>query len=154
MIPAVFTAAEPKRSNKPAPPPAIVKLGWLAGHWRMEQGGRVIDAQWMAPAAGVMLGMSRTITKGRVLEHEFMQIREGPGGMLFYVSQPAGQPDTTYQQTAQTETDVSFENLLHDFPQRISFTRQPDGAWVAAVEGRNPDGTTRRVEYGLARVQP
>ena len=28
---------------------------------------------------GVMLGMARTVAKGKVLEYEFVQIREGPG---------------------------------------------------------------------------
>ena len=54
----------------PAPKPpvtasmAISQLGWLAGNWRLERNGRVVDEQWMAPAGGVMLGMSRTVIPG------------------------------------------------------------------------------------------
>jgi hypothetical protein len=108
----------------------------------------------MAPAAGVMLGMSRTIAKGKVLEHEFMQIREGPGGMLFFVAQLTGQPEATFQHSSLTEAEVVFENTLHDFPQRISYTRQSDGGLVAALEGPNSDGTTKRIEFSFLRAQP
>jgi Domain of unknown function (DUF6265) len=154
MIPAAVPGAVPKKSGQPAPAPVIEKLAWLAGHWRMEKSGRVVDEQWMAPAAGVMLGMSRTIAKGRVLEHEFMQIREGPGGMLFFVAKPAGQPEATFPHASLTDAEVVFENPLHDFPQRISYALQGDGGLLAALEGPNPDGTTRRIEFSFVRVQP
>jgi hypothetical protein len=154
MLPVALFGAVPNKSGKPAPATVIDKLSWLAGHWRMEKGGRVIDQHWMAPAAGVMLGMSRTIAKGKVLEHEFMQIREGPGGMLFFVTQLPGQPEATFQHASLTETEVVFENPLHDYPQRISYTRQPDGGLVTVLEGPNPDGTTRRSEYAFGRGQP
>ncbi len=98
LLPVLLAPAPGAVDQKKSPPPlAITKLAWLAGNWRMEKGGRVIDEQWMAPAAGVMLGMVRTIAKGRVVEHEFVQIREGPGGDLFYVSQPSGQKEATFQ---------------------------------------------------------
>ena len=31
--------------------------------------------QWMTPAGGTLLGISRTVAKGRTVAHEFMQIR-------------------------------------------------------------------------------
>jgi Domain of unknown function (DUF6265) len=154
MIPAALLGADPKKSGQTAPAPAIARLSWLAGHWRMEKNGRVIDEQWMAPAAGVMLGMSRTIAKGRVLTHEFMQIREGPGGMLFFVAQPAGQAEGTFQHVSLTADEVVFENPLHDFPRRISYARQPDGGLLAFIEGPEADGTTKRIEFAYGRVQP
>ena len=91
----VVPAADKTKAAKPAPTVNIVKLAWLAGHWRLEKGGRVIDEHWMAPAGGVMLGMGRTVSKGKELEHEFLQIREGPDGVLYYVAQPSGQPEAS-----------------------------------------------------------
>ena len=140
--------------KKPAAPPAINRLGWLAGSWRMEKTGRVIDEQWMPPAGGVMLGMARTIAKGRVVEHEFLQIREGPGGDLFYVAQPSGQKEAAFQVKSLTDTEVVFENPQHDFPQKITYTLRPDGSLLAAVEGPGPDGATKRNEFLYGRVQP
>jgi hypothetical protein len=131
----------------------IEKLAWLAGSWRMERAGRVVEEQWMAPAAGVMLGMSRTVAKGRVVEHEFIQIRVGPGGDLFFIAQPSGQKEATFQHTALTDSEVVFENPNHDFPQKITYTRKADGSLLAVIEGPRDDGTVRRVEFAYQRVR-
>lgn len=133
---------------------SLARLRWLAGSWRMEKAGRVVDEQWMAPAGGVMLGMARTVAKGKVLEYEFTQIREGPGGELFYVAQPARQKEAAFKLVAQTDTDVVFENKEHDFPQTIAYSLRADGTLLAYVEGPKADGTLRRIEYAYQRVQP
>jgi hypothetical protein len=133
---------------------AINQLAWLAGHWRMERAGRVVDEQWMAPAAGVMLGMSRTISRGKVIEHEFIQIREGPGGALFFIALPSGQKEAAFQVVSLGATEAVFENPQHDFPQKISYTLQPHGTLLAAIEGPGKDGQTRRIEFAYKRIQP
>ncbi len=139
--------------KKPPPSPTISKLVWLAGNWRVEKSGRLIDEHWMAPAAGVMLGMVRTIAKGRVTEIEFRQIREGPGGDLFYVTQPSGQKEAAYQISSFTETAVVFANPQQDFPQKISFALRPDGSLLAVIEGQGPDGQVKRVERAYQRIK-
>lgn len=149
LIPVFAFAQDPK-----ATPASLARLAWLAGNWRMEKGGRVMDEQWMAPAGGVMLGMARTVAKGKVIEYEFTQIREGPGGELFYVAQPAKQKEAAFKVVAQTETDVVFENKEHDFPQTIAYSLRADGTMLAYIEGPKADGTTRRVEYAYRRVLP
>ena len=148
VLPVALFAQE----QKPAPVATLARLGWLAGQWRLEKAGRVTDEHWMAPAGGVMLGMSRTVAKGKVLEHEFSQIREGPGGDLFYVALPSRQKETAFRAVAQTDTDVVFENKEHDFPQTIGYSLKPDGSVVASIEGPGKDGTTRRIEYPYKRV--
>ena len=67
-------------AKKPAAKPGVDALAWLAGRWEFEQSGRVVREEWMAPAGGTMLGMSRTVKGGKTIEYEFLQIREGPGG--------------------------------------------------------------------------
>jgi hypothetical protein len=136
------------------PAQSVSRIGWLAGHWRMEKAGRVLDEQWMAPAGGVMLGMARTVAKGKTLENEFLQIREGPGGELYYIAQPSGQKETAFRLTSLAETEVVFENKEHDFPQRISYRQNSDGTLLASIEGPGKDGTTKRIEYPYRRVQP
>jgi uncharacterized protein DUF6265 len=150
-LPAMARAADKKKA---APPPAISRLVWLAGDWRMERNSRVVDEHWMAPGAGVMLGMVRTVMKGRVLEHGFLQIREGPGGDLFYVAQLSGQKEAAFQLSSLTETSVVFENPQHDFPQKISYSLQPDGSLLTTMEGPGPDGQPKRIDGSFRRVIP
>lgn len=151
------TAPGPKKgkADKPAPMPQLEKLMWLTGSWRMEKAGRLVEEQWMAPAGGVMLGMSRTVVKGRVVEYEFMQIREGPGGTLFFIAQPSGQKEAAFQLLGLEENGVIFENREHDFPQRILYTRQPDGSVLAAIEGPlGMDDKRKRIEFPYVAVKP
>ncbi len=133
--------------ESPAPGATIERLAWLAGDWRMEKAGRIVDEQWMAPAGGVMLGMSRTVAKGKVVEHEFIQIRVGPEGGLFFIARPSGQKEATFKAVRQSDTEVVFENKDHDFPQVIAYRLNADGTLLATVEGPRADGTTRRAEF-------
>jgi hypothetical protein len=152
-LPLAVSAADAKKPGKPVPPPVIGRLAWLAGNWRMERNGRLIDEQWMTPAGGVMLGMTRTVAKGRLVEYEFVQIREGPGGDLFYIAQPSGQKEAAFQIKTLADNAVVFENPLRDFPQSISYTLLADGTLLAAIEGPGPDGQLKRVEFPYQRVQ-
>ena len=132
--------------------PSLERLRWLAGDWRMERAGRVVDEHWMAPAGGVMLGMSREVAKGKVVAHEFMQIREGPGGELFLVALPSRQKEAAFKVLRQSDTETVFENKEHDFPQTIGYRLNSDGTVLAWIEGPRADGTTRRMEYAYKRV--
>ena len=145
--------AKGKNDAKPAAMPQLAKLAWLAGSWRTERTGRVTEEQWMAPSGGTMLGMSRTVMKGRVVEYEFMQIREGPGGTLFFIARPSGQPEAAFQLLSLEDNGVIFENSAHDFPQRILYTREADGSVLAAIEGPlMADDSRKRVEFPYKRV--
>ena len=152
LLPVVLLAADKNKPGKTPPPPSIDKLAWLAGSWRAEKSGRMIEEQWMAPVAGVMLGMSRTVAKGKVVEHGFLQIRVGPGGDLFYIAQPSGQKEAAFQITALTDREAVFENPNHDFPQKISYTLKADGSMLAAIEGPDADGEPKRIEYPFVRA--
>lgn len=143
------------KGDQPAPAPQLEKIAWLAGSWRMEKAGRVVEEQWLAPAAGLMLGLSRTVAKARVTEFEFMQIREGPGGALFFVAQPSGQKEAAFQMASLSDSEIVFENPEHDFPQRITYTHLAEDSVLAAIEGApGADGKRRRVEFTYKRVQP
>lgn len=155
LLPVALLAADAgKNGKKQLPRPEIERLAWLAGSWRMEKSGRLVEEQWMAPAGGVMLGMGRTLAKGKVVEHEFLQIRVGPGGDLFYVSMPSGQKEATYRHTLLTDKEVVFENPNHDFPQKITYTLKADGALLVVAEGPGDDGTAKRSEFSYVRVGP
>jgi len=152
LMPAGLAGADKHKAAPPAP--IIAKLAWLAGNWHLEKSGRVMDEQWMAPVGGVMLGMSRTVAKGRVVEQAFRQIREGPGGDLFYVLQLAGQPEAAYQSSTVSETEIVFENPERDYPRKISYRLQPDGGLQVVLEGVDAEGQPRLTQTALQKAAP
>jgi hypothetical protein len=98
-----------------------------------------------------MLGVSRTTAGERTVAYEFIVLRADENGQISYVAKPSGQAEAAFKLVWVSATDVVFENLEHDFPQRISYVLQPDGSLLAAIEGTR-NGQTRRVEFPYRRV--
>ena len=129
----------------------IDRLSWLTGCWSRVRPGGMTEEHWMAPRGGTMLGMSRTVAKGRIAEHEFIQIRV-QDGRLVYIAQPSTQATTTFTAVSATDRDVVFENLAHDFPQRVIYRKGEGGATLQArIEGLR-DGQLRGIDFPYVAV--
>lgn len=105
----------------------------------------------MAPAGGAMLGMSRTVRRGRMVTHEFMQIREASAGGIEFHAQPAGQAPDTFAAARVSDSEVVFENAGHDFPQRVIYAADGPARLQARIEGIDK-GRERVVRFPMVRV--
>lgn len=153
MIAAALCAGALLAAAPQAPvPDALARLAWLAGCWRRETAGRVVEEQWMAPAGGVMLGAGRTVSApdGTLVEYEQVRI-EARGDTLAYVARPSGQPEATFTALAPGEGSIVFENATHDFPQRVGYRVAGADSVVAWIEGTH-GGQLRRVEFPYRRA--
>lgn len=123
---------------------------WLAGHWRVEDGGRVTDEVWLAPAQGLMTGMSRT-HGGKSPFFEFVRIEQRDGA-LYYVAQPRGGAATEFRATDIAADAITFENPAHDFPQRIVYERRGTDVLAARIEG-SIEGKPRVERWDYRRIR-
>lgn len=130
--------------------PDVTALGWMSGCWRQESPSRTVDEVWMAPSGDGILGMSRTVARGRIVEHEFLQIRV-QDGRLVLIAKPSRQPEATFTAKTVEPRAVTFENLAHDFPQRVIYRLQEDGALVGRIEGEE-QGKAKGVDFPMRRV--
>jgi len=137
-------------AGPPAAKPTVAALAWLSGCW-LGTGDEETMEQWMKPAGGTMLGMSRTVADGRTVAYEFIVLRERDGA-VYYVARPSGQEEASFKLVRSNEREAVFENPEHDFPQRITYRLWPDGSLEAAIEGI-VGGKTRRVEYPMKRIR-
>jgi len=128
----------------------VADLAWLAGGWRMERNGRVVEEHWLPPAGGTMLGVSRTVKEDQTLEYEFMVLRADAAGVLHFHASPSGQAGAAFRLVRVEGRTFVFENPANDFPQRVIYGLQPDGSLLAAIEGRR-DGKVRRIEFPYRR---
>ena len=119
----------------------VNQLSWIAGCWQGEARGRVFEEHWMKPAAGMMLGMSRTRSGDKVVSTEFLSI-EAYEGKLSYVAHPSKQAMTAFTLMSASSDEAVFENLAHDFPQRIIYRKTPDGlhARVESADSKKAQG--------------
>ncbi|MGE3403237.1 MAG: DUF6265 family protein [Vicinamibacterales bacterium] len=93
--------------------------------------------------------LSRTVRAGKLAEFEFVILRED-GGTLVYEARPSAQPSTAFRSTTITESSIVFENLEHDFPQRVGYERRGTSL-TAYIEGP-VNGETRRIEFSYQRI--
>jgi uncharacterized protein DUF6265 len=131
----------------------VQRLAWLQGCWRIDAANRIVEEQWSAPRGGTLLGTSRTVRDGKTIEHEFVIVREAADGRLAYEVSPSGRPVTVFTSISLDESAVVFENLQHDFPQRVAYQRKSDDL-LAWIEGpaKNAPGQLRRIEYPYRKV--
>lgn len=128
--------------------PAVADLGWMQGCWRTD-GDTPTEEHWSSPEGGLLVGWSRTLRDGRAVAVEHLRVQAGPDGRPTLVALPSGQDAAAFPAVALTDREVVFENLDHDFPNRITYTRTADRL-RAQVEGVADGRTTRAftVDYG------
>ncbi len=98
-----------------------------------------------------MLGVGRTVRGGKTVEHEFLQIRQSADGKIVYIALPSRQREATFTASSVSEGAVTFENPLHDFPQRISYKALPGDRLAARIEGMR-NGAVRGVDFHMKRT--
>ena len=103
------------------------------------------QVKWLAPKGGTMIGVGRTVRGGKLVEYEFVLLRERDG-KLAYQAHPSGQPSAVFLSKEVGPTAVVFENLEHDFPQRVGYGLDASGNLIGWIEGTR-DGTSKRIEF-------
>jgi hypothetical protein len=114
--------------------PTVEQLAWMSGSWEGTAGKASIEEHWTPVAGGTLFGVSRTIVEGKTVAFEFLRIEARADG-IFYVAQPGGRLPTDFKLTRLEGSEAVFENLQHDFPQRIIYKKNADGTLDARVEG-------------------
>lgn len=137
--------------NAYAQEPALASMAWLSGCWAAESGEPGSEEHWLSPAGGTMLGIGRTVKKGKTMQHEFLQIRSNAEGKLVYIALPSGQKEASFVAISQSEGAITFENLQHDFPQRVSYRLMPGDKLAARIEGMR-NGALRGIDFPMKRV--
>jgi hypothetical protein len=112
----------------------LAPLAWISGSWAGTQGETTTEEHWTDPTGGLMLGMNRARRGDRVVMFEFLRI-VARGDSIFYIALPRGRGETAFPMKELAGTRVVFENLAHDFPQRISYWQDKPGELHARTEG-------------------
>ena len=146
MTALVLAAAAASASPAPA---GIEQIRWLSGCWESVDPAKGVEEQWMAPRGGTMLGAGRTVRGDRLVEYELVLIKE-QDGRLAYEAHPSGQPSATFPSKEIGATKVVFENLEHDFPQRVGYELAGE-TLTAWIEGTS-NGKTKRIDFPYRRA--
>lgn len=132
------------------PLPGLARVTWLQGCWVSVSPERVVEEHWTGARSGTMMGISRTLSGDTLAGYEIVILHERDT-MLVYEARPAGQAPARFPSIRATDTAVVFENALHDFPQRIGYSRIGRDSVVAYIEGW-VNGRSRRQEFRYVRT--
>jgi hypothetical protein len=124
--------------------------GWMAGCWERRNGARLVEEHWLAPRGGMMLGIGRTTRDDTLVEYEHTRIF-ARGDTLVFAATPSGQPPAEFRALRPAGDEVRFENLAHDFPQRVIYRRLGADSLFARVEGMR-GGQVRGFDFPYGRV--
>jgi len=131
--------------------PDLVKLSWLVGCWASDGAESGSGEHWTSVAGKGLLGISNTIRQGKTVESERMEIGYLPDGKLAFTAHPSGQASAVFTLLRITETEAVFENVEHDFPQRVAYAKDGESKLRARIEGTQ-DGTLRVIEFPMTRT--
>ncbi len=130
---------------------SLADLAWLSGCWAASNQEPGSGEQWMPPAGGTMLGVSRTVRDSKTVAFEFIRIVEQDDGGLVFIASPSGQSTTSFSMASLDDREVIFENPDHDFPQRIIYRLVSAEDLLGRIEG-TIDGTERAVDFPMERT--
>ena len=109
----------------------------MAGDWETHEVTPYVEEHWTGPAGGAMLGTSRAIKDGKMVEFEFLRL-EARGDGIFYMPQPSGKPPVDFKFTPTASNEAVFVNPGHaDHLKRIIYRKNADGTLAARIEGEN-----------------
>ena len=142
----VATAARAQSS-----PPGLDAASFMVGCWAQPAPeGNGLREIYAPPAANMLTGLSQFWRSGRVVDWEFHRIDAGDSGPVL-TPHPKGAASVSFRPSVVEPGRIVWENLEHDFPQRIIYHAPAPDTLVARVEGGS-GADARAVEWRMART--
>lgn len=132
----------------------LKKAEWLIGTWESKNQRGSIYETWEKINSFELSGKSYMIKEKDTIVFETVQLLEGKN-TLYYIPKVKNQNgDLPVRFTAKivSDTELIFENQVHDFPQIISYTKINTDSLVAEISGTK-NGKERNQKFPMKRVK-
>jgi hypothetical protein len=126
-------------------------LQLFPGKWIMDTNKAEIYEEWIVESETELIGKSFSIEDNDEYVSEILYLKKF-GKQWAYVAVPEGQNITLFSLVEFNPKKFVFENLEHDFPQRIIYEFHKDGKLTAAIEG-SMNGENKRKEFSFKLVE-
>jgi len=151
-VTAIVTLGSANPSRQTAPTPPLSAISFMTGCWTgPSSNGAIIEEQYTGASENLMIGMTRYVRGGRVVDFEFTTVERTDTSFVM-TPRPKGVKSDAFPLKEVADGRAVWENLKHDFPQRIIYRRAADGSLIARIEGNTPRGD-RNVEWTMRRCE-
>lgn len=119
---------------------------WLLGEWLAQDAGKAITESWRAASPDTFegSGVTRSRADDSIIEAESLRLVR-MADAVFYVAKVAHNPHpVSFRLVECPPHELVFENPSHDFPRRLVYTLEDDGALAVAVSDGAEKGFTLR----------
>lgn len=104
------------------------------GKWKMDSDKSEIYEEWSIVNDNEIIGSSYIVKAGEKIISENIYIKKF-AGYWTYIGIPEGQVPTLFTLIENTGSKFVFENIEHDYPQRVIYEFHNDSKLTAAIEG-------------------
>ncbi len=133
----------------------LERLAYMRGMWQMKTPDGMLIEHWQPASDTEWQGYGiMTSTAGDTLFKEALRLIQ-TGDTLWYIPTVANQnadKEVRFKEKELSERKVVFENLNHDFPQRIAYEQTSDSTLYAYIEGMK-DGNVVRSDFKFTRAE-
>lgn len=140
--------------SKSAPVHKSALPQWLIGTWENKTSKGSLFENWSVVTNHEWQGKSYVIKDRDTIVFETINLLER-NDSLFYIpvvrDQNKGLP-VQFSSALITEREVVFENLVHDYPQRIRYTKITADSIVAEISG-DKNGKSRAQSFPMKRIK-
>ncbi len=113
----------------------MIALLFMVGYWQStDPSGKTEEELWLPERGNMMLGLHRSVY-GLSGDFEYMRIENRKLGITL-VALPRAEKATEFQLVRSGKNEAVFENLAHDFPQRIRYWLDDKGQLHAKIEDK------------------
>lgn len=130
------------------------KLDRLSGLWQTDTGEGMLYEEWTKEHNNVMYGKSYMVEGTDSTVFERVELAKKDSGVYYIptVKDQNGSQPVYFKMISSNDSSFTFENKLHDFPQRIIYRFVTNDSLVARIEG-DVKGSLQYQEYFYSRVK-
>ena len=135
-------------------PADIKKAGWLIGTWENKTSRGSVYETWTKVNDNELLGKSYMLKEKDTVVFENVQLIQKDNN-LFYIPVVKNQNNNlpvSFSLKKISDTEMIFENPVHDFPQVISYTKINADSLVAEISGMK-NGQLRKQSFPMKRIK-
>lgn len=116
----------------------LEKMNWLVGSWEQKLPDGALVESWEKQNDSTYIGESYFV-KGKDTIHAESVVLTQKKLDLLYIPTVTGENNdepVTFKLTSDTQNRFVFENLAHDYPQKITYKKLNDSNLLAAISGK------------------